>query len=648
MTPYAHIGGMTKQIGLLLLTLSLSCGTQTRPPAQAIAGIDDNRDLIVWIQDVKGPGAASGGRLRAFDLKGGRRVRDKIARLLYEGHIQFRREHYATATGLYTEASRLDPGNREIAALVNLANRAYYQKLVDENRRYLIETWLRLTEDTHLLSMPKTQLVRYADEQAWRQTESTWRMVDQSKTWRRSTLMPNTSRLMIGEKSALPMQGMQVQVRLDGFRARVLIDFYFHNPHDKRYEGTFSLRLPDGASPYFLAYGQTTYQATTPQTVSTTGFDEDTIMRDRAASWIRPRRARMVARVTAARAYTETVRRKVDPALLEWGGAGVFRARIFPIEPGRLCRVVVGYDMTLPAVGADLAFSLDLPRRIPSLQVELDLARLPGVEVTVTPAARAVESKRRLRYRFRNPEQRRITVRLHEPGPLLLTDGSYFATAFEPSLPRGARLPGARRAVFLVDRSLSAKPDRYNTWLALLRAMLERNRDTLREFAVLFFDIEATWWQPRFVSNTARNRAQLLRDAAGMTLDGATDLGHALTQAVRPTWLARSADRYALFLLSDGAASWGERDPQTLARILESTRTGPPACSGTGLDRVLLPKSAHAGRWAPERRRDLRLRSGTLRDAQGAARSLSDPAEVLSGRPESQGHRHLGAGDDHP
>ena len=84
---------------------------------------------------------------------------------------------------------------------------------------------------------------------------------DRVTTWKRSSLCPNTSRLMIGDKEDLPLKALQATVKVDGFRARVLLDLYYHNPHRRQYEGTFKLRLPEGASPYFLAFGDTSYRA---------------------------------------------------------------------------------------------------------------------------------------------------------------------------------------------------------------------------------------------------------------------------------------------------------------------------------------------------------------------------------------------------
>src|SRR5213076_967404 len=46
----------------------------------------------------------------------------------------------------------------------------------------------------------------------------------------------------------------------------------------------------------------------------------------------------------ARRIYEEIVRRQRDPALVEWMGHGLLRARIFPINPGEEKRVVVRFQ----------------------------------------------------------------------------------------------------------------------------------------------------------------------------------------------------------------------------------------------------------------------------------------------------------------
>src|SRR5256886_5797653 len=53
----------------------------------------------------------------------------------------------------------------------------------------------------------------------------------------------------------------------------------------------------------------------------------------------------------ARQIYEDIVRRQRDPALVEWMGYGLLRARIFPINPGEEKRVVVRYQMVAEREG---------------------------------------------------------------------------------------------------------------------------------------------------------------------------------------------------------------------------------------------------------------------------------------------------------
>ena len=138
------------------------------------------------------------------------------------------------------------------------------------------------------------------------------------------------------------------------------------------------------------------------------------------------------------------------------------------------------------------------------------------------------------------------------------------------TLPETPSADRAKQAIFLVDTSLSAGPQ-FPLWTKLLRATLENNRDSIQEFAVVFFNVETFWWQEKFVANTPENVEALLNYADGLALEGATDLGRALKEAASPAWLqgkAGSGPAADLFLLSDGAATWGEDRWALLAKPL--------------------------------------------------------------------------------
>jgi tetratricopeptide (TPR) repeat protein len=436
------------------------------------------------------------------------------------------------------------------------------------------------------------------------------------ETWRRSQVAANTARVMVGDHEELPLAGLQAQVTIDGFRARVVLDYLYGNPHGGRLEGTFQLRLPEEASPYFFAFGPTRFEAraawSQPMVIATSDDgarpEPSQIMAERRDAWLEPKEARMVPREQAAQAYGQTVRRRVDPALVEWAGAGVFNARVFPLQAGQLHRIVVGYDVDLVRIGEALEYKLELPEKLPASVVDISVAAPAGASAAVTPTAAPRGAPGRQRFHFDSPAARTIAVRLDRPdraGAPLITGrdpglGDVFAAQVAPALPDAAPARGHDAAVFLVDTSLSASPDRFNIWLKLLRAVLDQNRDSLRRFNVLFFGVDAHWYADRYVENTPESVDALLTFAQTLALEGATDLGAALAEAARPAWLTgaagAAAPRHDVFLLSDGAATWGEGNLHALGRTLAAGAAGPLFAYQTGLAGTDVAALAHLAR----------------------------------------------------
>lgn len=374
------------------------------------------------------------------------------------------------------------------------------------------------------------------------------------KTWKRSQIVPNTTKLSVGDKEELPLEGMSATVRIEGFRARVVLDCFFRNDRENQLEGTFKVRLPNEATPYYLAFGEMQIERSE---IQVGGYTELAALRAHHAEGAKTiKEARVVPRKKAAHAYTETVRRKIDPALLEWAGAGVFNARVFPLLPGKLHRIVIGYEVNLLPVGAELEYRLDLPESIPDLRVSM---MVEGGAHDVTPPPQVGLGT----YHWTNPVERSFVVRMTEPGAILLEGkddavGRCFAAQFRPELPE-SEAETSPRGIFLVDVSLSSNPERFNVWLKLLEAILERNRESMTEFAVVFFNVETFAWREGFVANTPENVQALLADGGKLALEGATDLAAALNAAAA---YEEDAD---VFLLSDGAPTWGENDLHAVA-----------------------------------------------------------------------------------
>jgi hypothetical protein len=359
------------------------------------------------------------------------------------------------------------------------------------------------------------------------------------------------------------------------------------NDRDSPYEGTFQLRLPEGASPYYFAFGENRVQVAgapelfTAQQAHAMATDPAGILAARAAAWTGPKEARMVGRDKAARAYRDTVRRAVDPALLEWSGPGIFSARVFPLARKSRERIVIGYDVPLAPIGADLQYVFDLPSDVPHALVDVAVTEPRGASITATPAAQPVATPAgRTWYRFEDPSARSIAVRVKAPAPSTLVGDGYFAADVTPSLGGGSSQAGADAALFLVDTSLSSNPDRFNVWLRLLGAVLRNNRDTIKRFNVELFGIDQRFVMPSFVDNDEEHVAAALTELNAVALEGATDLDAALRRAAAAPG---TTPRYDVFLLSDGASTWGEADPFVTTRQVGSGRIASLFAYRTGL-----------------------------------------------------------------
>lgn len=116
-----------------------------------------------------------------------------------------------------------------------------------------------------------------------------------------------------------------------------------------------------------------------------------------------------------------------------------------------------------------------------------------------------------------------------------------------------------------------------------MEQILEQNRPSLKQFGVVFFNVESFWWKEGYVANTPENVAQLLAFANTLSLEAATDLGNVFSEVVRSKWLRSEGAAADLFLLSDAAVTWGEYDIYALSAILDQDNLGPLFAYRTGM-----------------------------------------------------------------
>ena len=154
----------------------------------------------------------------------------------------------------------------------------------------------------------------------------------------------------------LTVQSHHVDVTIDRQVATTRVDQIFRNDSDWSLEGTYIFPLPEEA-----AIGE-------------------------FAMWIDGQKVegQLYTKEEARRIYDEIVRRRLDPALLEYIGRDLFQASIFPIDPGDTRRIVIEYSQVL---------SIDngLVRYVYPLSTEKFSAK-PLEDVSVTVEVRSDEA----------------------------------------------------------------------------------------------------------------------------------------------------------------------------------------------------------------------------------------------------------------
>ena len=289
----------------------------------------------------------------------------------------------------------------------------------------------------------------------------------------------------------------------------------------------------------------------------------------------------------ARRIYEEIVRRQRDPALVEWMGYGLLRARIFPINPGEEKRVVVRYQMVAeregdavrvdyfrgakntPGVAGERpmadrgrsSFVLTYPRT-----TELGTAYSPthGLEVSDDGSLRRVDvrgdaSDLTVLVPVRAHNEAAISVLANAPGG---EDGFALIALAPPAIVgRGAQTP--RDVTLVLDVSGSMNGTKMEQARAAGRQLLR----TLRlgdRFRLIDFSTDVHSFRDEFTSATPENLRAADRYLDALEAQGSTNIAGALREALGSG--SRDSERMGIVLfITDGAPTVGERDPARIA-----------------------------------------------------------------------------------
>ncbi len=319
--------------------------------------------------------------------------------------------------------------------------------------------------------------------------------------------------------------------------------------------------------------------------------------------------------IQARQIYEQIVRQRRDPALVEWMGYGLLRARIFPIAPGEEKKVVVRFQSVAEREGDALRIDYFRGTR-PS--PELRQGNPEGrTSFTLTYPTDAVYgnaySPTHSLTTIRSGSRREVTVNGDGREITLLVP---MRRSVEPAISMLAYAPACENGFALVTLSPPAVTPRYTDRDVTLvldvsgsmsgvkieqaRAAGKQLLATFRpadRFRLVDFSTDVRTFRDDFVNATAENVRAASRYLESLDASGSTNISGALEESLRPPV---ASGRLGLVLfVTDGEATVGERNPETIAARVAELRGSRRIFSfgvGADLNAALIERLALEGR----------------------------------------------------
>lgn len=357
-----------------------------------------------------------------------------------------------------------------------------------------------------------------------------------------------------------PMQTRLHKATIDIRRhvADVLVEATFYNPNPQQIEGI-----------YIFPIGPKAAVSSFDMTVNGRTLEAELLDADKARS-----------------IYEGIVRQLKDPALLEYAGQGLLRARVFPIEPRSEVKVRLSYESALDRDGKLTRFVYPLlsahpggDQTVGQVEIEVKVQADSSITSLFVPGFQ-VDAKREgkggtIRYSATNfrPERDFEVVFGQAERPVgvdFLTfrkgDEGYFLMAIAPDSELQTKEVGAKDIAFVVDTSGSMMGEKIIQAKAALRFCVQALNDGDR-FNIIGFASDLNPMANGYVAADAAGRRQALDFIEGLRAMGGTAIDSALEFAFRQP--VDSGRVNLVVFLTDGLPTVGETDIATILKRAE-------------------------------------------------------------------------------
>lgn len=364
-----------------------------------------------------------------------------------------------------------------------------------------------------------------------------------------------------------PLREMEVkshraEIEIDGRMAKVGVSAVFHNPNPRRIEGTYWFPIGKGAAVSSFS-----------MTVNGKTLEAELLEADKAAN-----------------IYRSIVSQMKDPALLEYMGGGMLRARVFPIEPNQDVKIELAYDVRVRRDGALSRVAYPLLSAKPggsntlqSLVVDVTV-KTPGPLKTVfTPGFKSQITRP-------DPNRARVTFEANKYLPekdfeVVFSDSrekvgldflaykkgddGYFMLFIAPDSELQAEEIAAKDIVFVIDTSGSMHGSKIKQAREALKFCVN-SLSAKDAFNIVAFATDVNPFETSSVSADEANKTKALEFIDSLKARGGTAIDDALGFALKAK--RREGLLQMVVFMTDGLPTIGETDVQRiLARFKDGT-----------------------------------------------------------------------------
>ncbi len=379
--------------------------------------------------------------------------------------------------------------------------------------------------------------------------------------------VPRPSRPMPPQRNTpLQVKTHKVETSIVDGVAVTRIEQVFFNPHPRVIEGTYVFPLDDD-----VAIGQ---------------FSMEVNGQEIEGKVLSVEEARQV--------YESIVTRMRDPALLEYLGTRMFRARIFPIDPHSEVRVRLSYTQMLRIedglvryrypLGTDR--SLAVP--IETVGVFVSIEGKTPIKSVFSPSHKVAISRPSDRRAGASYEGRNIvadrdfelyyTLSEKEFGLTVLThrpsgEDGFFLVRIAPPVERHTNDVVPKDLTFVIDTSGSMSGEKIKQAKRSLKFCLDQLRAEDR-FNVIPFSHEARPFRRTVVAATKETVQAAHEFVDGLTAIGGTNINDALLRALDGVIHLETDRPHQIVFLTDGQPTIGVTDPQEILENMSGRRDG--------------------------------------------------------------------------